>query len=107
MPDSKILIQASSDPDEDHKPPLYELYRDRIAFFISEHQDLLYSLSCGSAMAWAAFSACSSPHFETPLRNWAIPIAIGIIILSAVELWTTSLVTAVVCTVCQTHLSSR
>lgn len=63
--------------------------RDEAAFFIEEHGPLLRSLGCGAAMGWAAYSACA--NFQTPLQIWAVPVAIGIVILSAVELWTAAL----------------
>jgi hypothetical protein len=58
---------------------------------------LLRSLGCGTALGWAAFSACA--NFQTPLQPWAVPFAIGIVILSAVELWTAAFAACLIWTV--------
>jgi serine/threonine protein kinase len=73
------------------------LLRDEAAYFIEEHGPLLRSLGCGAALGWAAYSACA--NFLTPLQMWAVPVAIGIVILSAVELWTAAFAACLIWTV--------
>lgn len=105
MKQGKPFPIAADEKAEPQEASLLEVARDNLAFFFEEHRQLLLSLLSGAAMGWAAFSACSS--FHTLLTPWAVPIAIAITILAAVELWSASALAMLVCTVQMLQVHSQ
>ena len=91
---TKPTLKATPPDSGESSSSLPGQIRDNLAFFISEHEELLRSLACGSALGWVAYSACA--NFNTPLQIWAVPVAIGIILFSWFELWTATLVACLI-----------
>ena len=86
-----------SDAGDSGQPALWIQIRDRLAFFVDQHSHLLYCLTCGLAMGWVAYATCSG--FPTLLLDWAIPIGIAVVILSAIHIWTAVLAMGIICSI--------
>ncbi len=70
--------------------------KDRLAYLISKRQKLFRALYCGILLAWFTSSICVLPSSFT---RWRILLALGVLVLSLVQLWVAGLVAAAIWTV--------